>query len=326
MSPTSSIIVTGGNAGLGFEAARHLARDRSRLVVIAARNPAFAEEAVAKLAAAGGHAAFLPLDLISQASVRRFAEEFRAAALPPLRGIVCNAGMQNVATPARSPEGYEATFAVNHLGHYLLVRLLLDDLAAGGRITMVASGTHDPKERTGLPEPVYETANAVADDVETATRMAGLRRYTTSKLCNVFFTYELARRLAGSNDARMQSLKVNAIDPGLMPATGLARSWPAPLRWVARNVLPFARLISDNVHSPETSGRRVAELTTGPDAEPGGRYFRNGSAVKSSELSYDETRARDLWEASARMTGLPERLNGLSTTDQPNTNAAPVPR
>lgn len=157
MSPTSSIIVTGGNAGLGFEAARNLARDHSNLVVVATRNPALGEGAIEQLKAEGGHAVFLPLDLANQTAIRRFAESFRAATLPPLRGIVCNAGMQNVAAPAKSTEGYETTFAVNHLGHYLLVRLLLDDLVTGGRITVVSSGTHDPKERTGMPEPVYET-------------------------------------------------------------------------------------------------------------------------------------------------------------------------
>lgn len=82
---------------------------------------------------------------------------------------------------------------------------------------------------------------------------------------------------------------------------------------MSRNLLPFVRLISDNVHSPETSGRRVAKLTTGPDAEPGGRYFSNGQAVKSSDLSYDETKARGLWDASARMTDLPIEISNATT-------------
>ncbi len=228
----------------------------------------------------------MPLDLANQTSIRQFVDAFRNASLPPLQGVICNAGMQNVAAPARTAEGYETTFAVNHLGHYLLTRLLLHDMAQDGRITFVSSGAHDPKERSGLPAPVYESADAVAHDFELSTT-AGLRRYSTSKLCNVYCAYELSRRLSASGDPRLASIKVNAIDPGLMPATGLARSWPAPLRWVSRNVLPLLRLVHSNVHSPATSGTRVAEITTGPEAEPGGRYFSNGKAVRSSDASYD---------------------------------------
>lgn len=304
MSCSQSIIITGGNAGLGFEAAKAIARDRSKLVVVACRNPDLGKQAVGQLEASGGKAAFLPLDLSIQVSIRRFVDLFREIGLAPLSGIICNAGTQNVAAPQKTIEGYETTFAVNHLGHYLLVRLLLDDLPPDGRITFVSSGTHDPKERTGMPPPVYKDAYALAHDFE-ATRTAGLRRYTTSKLCNIFCTYELSRQLAASGDGRLTSIRVNAIDPGLMPATGLARSWPKPLQWVSRNVLPLVRLINDNVHSPRTSGGRVAALTIGPEGAPGGRYFSNGKAVRSSDLSYDQTMQRELWASSARMTGLP---------------------
>lgn len=307
MPPTHSIIITGGNAGLGFETAKVFADDETVMVVIACRNPQSGQETVARLTALGGHAAFLPLDLASQGSIREFVQAWRNAGLPPLRALVCNAGLQNVAAPTKSVEGYEITFAVNHLGHYLLTRLLLADMVQGSRITFVSSGTHDPNEQTGMPEPVYENAEMLAHDFE-ASRNAGLRRYTTSKLCNIYCTYELSRRLSVSADPRLASIKVNAIDPGLMPATGLARSWPAPLRWVSRNVLPWLRLVNNNVHLPETSAKHVAETTIGPDAAPGGRYFSNGKAVRSSDASYDESKARELWIASAEMTGLPAEL------------------
>lgn len=306
--PTSqSVIITGGNAGLGFEVAKAVARDSARLVVVACRSPTLGCEAVKHLEADGRHAVFLPIDLGNQASIRKFVELFREAELPPLSAIICNAGMQNVSAPQKTAEGYETTFAVNHLGHYLLTRLLLSDLTQDGRITLVSSGTHDPNEKTGMPAPVYINADALAHDFE-VSRTPGLRRYTTSKLCNVFFTYELSRRLAASNDARLTSIKVNAIDPGLMPATGLARSWPKPMQWVSRNVLPLLRFINGNVHTPQTSGERVASLTTGLQATPGGRYFSNGRAVRSSDLSYDQASQRELWISSAKMTGLPVDL------------------
>lgn len=320
MSLSRSIIITGGNAGLGFETAKAVARDRATLAVVACRNPESGQAAARRLGADGGKAAFLPLDLGVLASVRQSVQLFREERLPPLFGIVCNAGMQNVGTPQKTVDGYETTFAVNHLGHYLLVRLLLDNLQPDGRVTFVSSGTHDPKQRTGMPPPVYNDANLAAHDFE-ATRTAGLRRYTTSKLCNILCTYELSRRLADAGDVRLKSIKVNAIDPGLMPATGLARSWPKHLQWISRNVLPLARLISNNVHNPRTSGNRVASLTTGPAATPGGRYFSNGKAVHSSEQSYDRGVQGELWVSSAKMTGLPAELRlsaaGTSLTSQP---------
>jgi hypothetical protein len=119
-------------------------------------------------------------------------------------------------------------------------------------------------------------------------------------------------RLAASGDPRLASIKVNAIDPGLMPATGLTRSYAAPMQWIVRNVMPLLRLINDNVHSPETSAKRVAALTIGEDAAPGGRYFRNGKAVRSSEASYDQGKARELWVSSAAMTGLPSEITDVS--------------
>ena len=89
-----------------------------------------------------------------------------------------------------------------------------------------------------MPAPRYTTAEAVAHNFEPGGH-AGRRRYTTSKLCNVYCTYEYTRRFAGSPDPRLQSLRVNAFDPGLMPATGLARTYSAPLRFVARYILPL---------------------------------------------------------------------------------------
>ena len=181
MSPSRTIIITGGNVGLGLETAEAVARDRSELVVLACRNPDLGQQAVEHLKVDGGRAVLLPLDLGIQASIRRFVDLLRAAGLPPLLGVICNAGMQNVAAPQRIVEGYATAFAVNHLGHHLLVRLLLDDLPQDGRVTFVSSGTHDPKQRTGMPHPVCTEAGAAAHDLE-ANRNAGLRRHTTSKL------------------------------------------------------------------------------------------------------------------------------------------------
>lgn len=304
MSQIRTVIITGGNTGLGLETARRLTRDPSLLVLIACRNPELGEEAVRQLEEEGNSARFLPLDLADQASVRRFVDLFRAAHLPPLHAIICNAGMQNVAAPKTTAEGYETTFAVNHLGHYLLVRLLLPDVQRDGRVTFVSSGTHDPKAKTKIPPPVYTTADAVAHDLADG-RSNGLRRYAMSKLCNLLCAYELQRLLQASRDDQFASIKVNALNPGMMPGTRLARTWPKAIQIVGRYLMP---LIEKDVQTVKGSAERLASLTLSAEASPGGRYFSKGAPIASSEDSYNEAFQRDLWVSSARMTGLPTEL------------------
>lgn len=307
MAQTKTFIVTGGNSGLGFECASALASDSNVLLVMACRDVQKGEQAAQRIRDAGGNVKVLLLDLAKQASIRAFVEEFRKRRFAPLAGVVCNAGGQNVAAPTKTAEGYEATFGVNHLGHYLLSRLLLPELSSGGRITFVSSGTHNPKEKTGMPEPRYSTAEALAYDFEPGMQ-AGMRRYTTSKLCNIYTTYEYARRFAASLDPRIQSLRVNAFDPGLMPATDLARTYSAPLRFISRYILPALSLFVGNVHTPATSGRRLALLASGDEGPATGKYYSDGQEVRSSDASYDLDKALDLWISSAKMTGLPSEI------------------
>ena len=158
---TRTAVITGANAGLGLECARALvAEDPSWHVVFAVRDVARGAQAVAQI----GHpdrCTVLELDLASLRSVRAFTETLRAAALPPLRAIVCNAGLQVVSGTERTAEGVEMTFGVNHLGHFALVRDLCDDLVRPGRVVVricVAvpwrySGGKNPEGTTAAPLP-----------------------------------------------------------------------------------------------------------------------------------------------------------------------------
>jgi NAD(P)-dependent dehydrogenase (short-subunit alcohol dehydrogenase family) len=307
MALTRTFIVTGGNSGLGFECASVLAKDSEILVIIGCRDVQKGKQAAQRVRDAGGNVAVLPLDLASQASVRTFIDMFRQGGYPPLAGIICNAGEVNVAAPTRTKEGYERTFGVNHLGHYLLTRLLLPELSNEGRITFVSSGTHDPEQKTGMPAPRYATAKVLAHDFEPGMQ-AGQHRYTASKLCNIYCTYEYARRFAALPDPRLQSLRVNAFDPGLMPTTGLARTYSLPIRFVFRYIVPALSLFVSNIHSPATSGRRLALLASGGEGPTTGKYFSDGREIRSSVESYDTRNALDLWNTSAEMTGLPSEL------------------
>lgn len=293
---TRTAIITGASAGLGFECARALlAGDPSWHVVLAVRDTQRGAEAVAQL---GHHdrCTTLEMDLASLASVRAFADAVRRAGLPPLRAIVCNAGIQVVSGIERTDDGVEMTFGVNHLGHFGLLQALLDALTTPARIVVVSSGTHDPAKLTGMPSPVYRSATQLAypDDSEPAD---GRRRYTTSKLCNVLFTYELDRRLGHG----MRGIAVNAFDPGLMPGSGLARDYPPMQRWVWRYLLPALRVLP-NVNSTRASGRRLAALA-GDARFDGvtGAYFEGGREIRSSADSYDVDKARDLWDTSERL-------------------------
>jgi NAD(P)-dependent dehydrogenase (short-subunit alcohol dehydrogenase family) len=185
--------------------------------------------------------------------------------------------------------------------------LLLPDLQAHGHIVFVSSGTHDPNERTGLPEPRYTSAREIASDLEPGVD-AGRRRYTTSKLCNIYCTYEFAKRLASTSDARLQSIHVSAFDPGMMPGTGLARSYPALLRFVWNYVLPALTPFQRNVHRPVKSGRRLAALIADASETTAGKYYSDGREARSSALSYNKENAADLWDASADMVGLPRSV------------------
>lgn len=307
MAETRTYIVTGGNTGLGYACSRVLVQEPGALVVIACRNPARGEAAAASLRQTGGAVRVLPLDLASQRSVHNFADAFHAAGLPPLVGLVCNAGVQDHGKPTRTVDGHETTFGVNHLGHYALARRLLPDFTTGGRIVFVSSNTHDPAQRTGMPAPRYQTARALASDFEPGSK-AGQVRYTSSKLCNILCAYELARRLNGSDDPRLQSLLVNAFDPGMVPGTGLARSYPAPLRFVWRYILPALTLFKKNVNHPDTSGRRLAALADGSMGHFTGQYVSMGQVAASSPLSHDADKARGLWDTSAAIIGFPAEL------------------
>ncbi|NLP98380.1 alanine-phosphoribitol ligase, partial [Mycobacterium tuberculosis] len=123
------------------------------------------------------------------------------------------------------------------------------------------------------------------------------RRYTTSKLCNVLFTYELDRRL----DHGEQGVMVNAFDPGLMPGSGLARDYPPILRLAYRLLSPMLRVLPF-VHSTRVSGEHLAALAVDPRfAGVTGQYFAGAKAIRSSAESYDRAKALDLWETSERL-------------------------
>jgi NAD(P)-dependent dehydrogenase (short-subunit alcohol dehydrogenase family) len=292
---TKTAIITGASSGLGLECARALLRsDPSWHLVLPVRDAGRGVEAVTHLGEPQ-RCTMMRMDLASLTSVRAFVENVRAATLPPLRAIVCNAGLQVVSGTEWTDDGVEMTFGVNHLGHFALVQGLLDELAHPARIVVVSSGTHDPSKHTGMPDPRYTSAVDLAQP--RAEQVDGRRRYTTSKLCNVLFTYELDRRLGHGG----QGVAVNAFDPGLMPGSGLARDYPPVQRIAWRYLLPALRVLP-GVRSTRTSGRYLAALAGDARFDGvSGEYFDGLRPIRSSAGSYDRSKALDLWETSERL-------------------------
>jgi NAD(P)-dependent dehydrogenase (short-subunit alcohol dehydrogenase family) len=170
------------------------------------------------------------------------------------------------------------------------------------RIVVVSSGTHNPDQFTGMPKPDYRDAiSAAKPELGADPGSAGRRAYTTSKLCNVMFTYELSRRLKAEGH---DTICVTAFDPGLMPGTGLARDYRPFQKFLWNFALPALRFIP-GVNSTNKSGVDLARLVLDPGLEGvSGEYFVGRRSVPSSKQSYDERKAAELWESSVTMAGL----------------------
>ena len=287
-------VMTGGTRGLGRVAAATIAPPGQR--IMGARN--------ADAVPDGWRAA--PLDLASLASVRAF-----AAALPdaPISHLVLNAGGQNADAGGRTVDGFETTFASNHLAHYLLLRLLMPRLADGARIVLTSSGTHDPREKTGVPAPRHAHAEWLAhpDRDPQADRLgavAGMRAYSSSKLCNLL----TARHLAQSDVGRAGGWHVFAYDPGLTPGTGLIRSQPFIVRKLIWPLLPLIVPFAKGMNTLPNAGRGLAELALSATA-PSGRVYaalRKGRLTwpDPSDIASDDTVMHALWHDSATLVGL----------------------
>jgi NAD(P)-dependent dehydrogenase (short-subunit alcohol dehydrogenase family) len=169
--------------------------------------------------------------------------------------------------------------------------------APGVRVTLTASGTHDPAQKSGMPDAVYTSAADIArPNPKTATK-DGRQRYSTSKLLNVMFGYALVRRTPS------ERMTVNSFDPGLMPGTGLAREYSPFLRFIWNHVLPFLipvlRLMvtNGNIHLPEESGANLAWVALSKDtAGKNGLYYEGRKEIPSSVDSRIVEKQDDLWD------------------------------
>lgn len=306
-------IITGANRGLGYETALKLAADPSRTLILAGRSLDSLESAAQRISSKTGNRSIVAmhLDLADLTSVRAFAAELRARSVPTTTKIICNAGIAGADEGERSADGYELTFAINHLGHFLLVNLLLERLQPPARILFVSSGNHDPDQAGGpMSGARYVKAEWLAHperdpDLKGEKANSG-HAYATSKLCNILCTYELDRRLQASGLSTPESpITVNAFDPGLVAGTGLARHRKPLMRFVWHYILPAMSRLMGFGRSAQQSGADLAYLATAPElASVSGKYFSGREMRKSSDDSYDRDKAVDLWKASVELSRL----------------------
>ncbi|MGB5711317.1 MAG: SDR family NAD(P)-dependent oxidoreductase [Waterburya sp.] len=307
-----TVIITGGNSGLGYHCAQKLAQDSELQIILACRNLEKADQAINSIQETSNtqNIEAMTLDLASLDSICFFAAEFANRKLPPLGAVVCNAGVQFIQKQTYTQEGFDTTFGVNHLGHFLLVNLLLKQLVAPARIVFVSSDTHDSSKTTGMPAPYWRDPQLMAHPEEDPVLKnkdigtIGGTAYTTSKLCNVLCAYELSRRLQQQEiSTESQPITVNVFNPGLMPGSGLAVDYTTVAKFVWHNLLPILCKFVPKVNTMEESGEALARLITDPElADITGKYFSGFKMVDSSTESYDQEKAIELWNASVGLT------------------------
>jgi NAD(P)-dependent dehydrogenase (short-subunit alcohol dehydrogenase family) len=272
-------MVTGATLGLGRVTAEALAAQGATVIVVA-RNQARGEATIKEIKTATGNPAVVLMlcDLSSQASIRKLAQDFKRQ-YPQLHVLVNNAGAMNLQRTA-TVDGYETTFAVNHLAYFLLTALLLDVLKASA-----------PSRIINLSSGAQSNGKINFDDLQGEKSYGGMSAYSQSKLANVMFTVALAKRLQGTG------VTVNAVHPGAV-ATGFLKN-NGPIMAVIMRIAGLFML------SPEQGAETQIYLATSPEvANISGKYFEKKKPIRPNPDAEEDALVERLWTVSERLTGL----------------------
>jgi len=289
-------LITGGNAGIGFPTAKELVKMHCH-VFLACRNESKALDAIKRIKEEtnADHIEYIPLDLCSLQSVRECAQKFKARGLP-LHLLINNAGMT---APSYQPtvDGYESTFAGNHLGHFLLTNLLLDVIvrSAPARIINVASSAHS-------------MGNVNFEDLQLEKNYGSLSSYSNSKLMNILFTTELQRRLES------KQVVVHSLHPGVI-ATEITKNMSGISGVLVR---AFQRAAS---RTAEQGAMTTLYVATDPKvATVGGKYYADCKETTTSSKAADLEVAKKLWEISEKFV----KLSGDDVGESSNANNSDI--
>lgn len=314
----STVVITGASSGVGLQAAKAFSQMGQWHVVMACRDLLKAEKAAQAVEVPQDSYTIMHLDLASLESVRQFVDDFRASG-KSLDALVCNAAiyMPLLKEPLRSPEGFELSVATNHLGHFLLCNLLLDDLknspSSDPRLVILGTVTHNPDELGGKipPRPDLGDLKGFAEGFKVPISMIDgkkfepVKAYKDSKVCNVLTMRELHRRYHESTGIIFSSLY-----PGCVAETPLFRNhYP-----LFQKLFPlFQKYITGGYVSQELAGERVAAVVANPEYSQSGAYWSWGNRQKKNGKSFvqkvspqarDDEKAERMWELSAKLVGL----------------------
>eukprot|EP00879_Flechtneria_rotunda_P000647 GHRR01000761.1.p1 GENE.GHRR01000761.1~~GHRR01000761.1.p1 ORF type:complete len:408 (+),score=140.86 GHRR01000761.1:49-1224(+) len=307
MKPT--VVVTGASSGLGLNAAAHLAKSGDWHVVMACRDYSKAEVAAKKLAMPAGSYTVMHLDLASLNSVRNFVDNFRNSGMR-LDALVCNAAvyLPTAKEPTYTADGFELSVGTNHLGHFLLANLLLEDLkktpSEQARLVIVGSITGNTNTLAGNVPPKADLGDlsgllSQASMID-GKEFDGAKAYKDSKVCNMLTMREMNRRFGGGK------VLFSSLYPGCIAETGLFRHH-VPL---FRQLFPlFQKHVTKGYVSEEEAGRRLAQVVSDPSMAKSGVYWswnNNTGAFENqvSEEVADDAKAVKLWEISEKLVGL----------------------
>jgi protochlorophyllide reductase len=315
----STVVITGASSGVGLQAANALAK-KGWYVVMACRNVEKTEKAAQSVGIPADSYTIIPLDLASLESVHQFVKTFRESG-KSLDALVCNAAvyLPLEKEPLRSADGYELSVATNHLGHFLLCNLMLEDLKHSGasepRLIILGTVTANPKELGGkipIPAPPdlgnlqgLEAGFQAPITMIDGKKFKSGKAYKDSKLCNVLTMRELHRRYHESTGIVFSSLY-----PGCVATTALFRNhYP-----LFQKIFPwFQKNITGGFVSEELAGERVAMVVADPEYNKSGVYWSWGNRQKEGRQSFvqevsnealDDSKAERLWELSAKLVGL----------------------
>ncbi len=314
-----TVIITGASSGVGLYAALALAK-RDWHVVMACRNLEKAKQAAADVGMTPDQYDVIHLDLASLASVRQFVQDFRATGRS-LRALVCNAAvyLPIEKEPKRSEDGYELSVATNHLGHFLLCNLMLEDLKNSPeedkRLVILGTVTANPKELGGkipIPAPPdlgdlegFEAGFKAPISMINGKTFKSGKAYKDSKLCNVITMLELHRRYHESTGITFSSLY-----PGCVADTPLFRNHYS----LFRTIFPwFQKNITGGYVPQDLAGERVAAVVDHPDYRASGAYWSWGNRQKSGRKSFlqevsnealNPEKAEKLWTLSSKLVGM----------------------
>ncbi|WP_414623591.1 protochlorophyllide reductase [Calothrix sp. CCY 0018] len=315
----STVVITGASSGVGLYAAKALT-NKGWHVVMACRNLEKTQRVANEVGMSSDSYTIMHLDLASLNSVRQFVNSFRESG-KSLDALVCNAAvyLPLAKEPQRSEDGYELSVATNHLGHFLLCNLMLEDLQKSSldeaRLIILGTVTANPKELGGkipIPAPPdlgdlkgFEEGFKAPISMINGKKFKAGKAYKDSKLCNVLTMRELHRRYHDSTGIVFSSLY-----PGCVAETGLFRNHYS----LFQKIFPlFQKNITGGYVSEELAGERVADVVAEPEYNKSGSYYSWGNRQKEGRKSFeqevsnealDDDKARRLWELSAKLVGI----------------------